>query len=68
VNAIYLCTFCISGKYGTETVANTKEFKQSILLFCQKTTARKSSVSKYFETLKNCFLLAHPDQKRNTTK
>jgi len=65
----YLLYFC--RKYGTETVANTIEFRQKYLnvLTKNKIIQEDSSVSKYFETLKNKgFLMAHPDYKKKYYK
>lgn len=65
----YILYFC--RKYGTETVANTKEFREKYLIVLAKNNVQQedSSVNKYFETLKSKgFLLAHPDYKRKYYK
>jgi hypothetical protein len=66
---MYILYFC--RKYGTETVANTKEFRAKYLVVLSKNKLHQeeSSVSKYFETLKNKgFLIAHPDYKKKYYK
>lgn len=65
----YLLYFC--RKYGTETVANTKEFRDKYLkvLAKNKVQQEESSISKYFETLKNKgFLSVHPDYEKKYYK
>lgn len=65
----YILYFC--RKYGTETVANTQEFRDKYLLVLKKNKVQQeeSSVTKYFETLKNKgFLVAHPDYKKKYYK
>jgi hypothetical protein len=65
----YILYFC--RKYGTETVANTKEFREKYLsvLLKNKEQQEDSSVNKYFETLKNKgFLVPHPDYKKKYYK
>ena len=65
----YILYFC--RKYGTETVANTKEFREKYLLVLAKNKVHQeeSSVNKYFETLKNKgFLLKHPDYEKKYYK
>jgi len=65
----YILYFC--RKYGTETVANTKEFREKYLAVLTKNKIHQedSSVNKYFETLKNKgFLIAHPDYKKKYYK
>lgn len=63
---LYLCR-----KYGTETVANTKEFREKYLSVLLKNNEQQedSSVNKFFETLKNKgFLVPHPDYKKKYYK
>lgn len=65
----YLLYFC--RKYGTETVANTKEFRTKYLavLAKNKVQQEENSVTKYFETLKNKgFLIPHPNYKKKYYK
>nr|WP_315173571.1 hypothetical protein [uncultured Flavobacterium sp.] len=65
----YILYFC--RKYGTETVANTKEFREKYLAVLKKNKIHQeeSSVNKYFETLKNkAFLVPHPDYKKKYYK
>ena len=65
----YILYFC--RKYGTETVANTKEFREKYLVVLKKNKIHQeeSSVNKYFETLKNKgFLIPHPDYKKKYYK
>lgn len=65
----YILYFC--RKYGTETVANTKEFRQKYLVVLAKNNVHQeeSSVNKYFETLKNKgFLITHPDYEKKYYK
>jgi hypothetical protein len=65
----YILYFC--RKYGTETVANTKEFREKYLIVLAKNKVQQedSSVSKYFETLKNKgFLSVHPDYEKKYYK
>jgi hypothetical protein len=65
----YILYFC--RKYGTETVANTKEFREKYLSVLLKNNEQQedSSVNKYFETLKNKgFLVKHPDYKKKYYK
>lgn len=65
----YILYFC--RKYGTETVANTKEFREKYLVVLAKNKVQQeeSSVNKYFENLKNKgFLLKHPDYEKKYYK
>lgn len=65
----YLLYFC--RKYGTETVANTQEFREKYLKVLAKNKIQQedSSVNKYFETLKNKgFLEVHEDYKKKYFK
>ena len=65
----YILYFC--RKYGTETVANTKEFRAKYLsvLLKNKEQQEDSSVNKFFESLKNKgFLVPHPDYKKKYYK
>jgi hypothetical protein len=65
----YLLYFC--RKYGTETVANTKEFRDKYLsvMVKNKKPQEASSVNKYFENLKNKgFLVLHEDYKKKYYK
>jgi Fic family protein len=65
----YILYFC--RKYGTETVANTQEFRDQYLVVLAKNKVQQeeNSVNKYFETLKNKgFLIPHPDYKRKYYK
>lgn len=65
----YILYFC--RKYGTETVANTKAFREKYLVVLAKNKVHQedSSVSKYFETLKNKgFLLIHQDYEKKYYK
>ena len=65
----YILYFC--RKYGTETVANTKEFREKYLVVLAKNKVQQeeSSVNKYFETLKNKgFLDTHPDYEKKYYK
>lgn len=65
----YILYFC--RKYGTETVANTKEFREKYLIVLAKNKIHQedSSVNKYFETLKNKgFIIPHQDYKKKYYK
>jgi len=65
----YILYFC--RKYGTETVANTKEFRKKYLVVLAKNKVQQeeSSVNKYFETLKNKgFLDTHPGYEKKYYK
>lgn len=65
----YILYFC--RKYGTETVANTQEFRDKYMLVLEKNKVQQeeSSINKFFETLKNKgFLIPHPDYKKKYYK
>jgi hypothetical protein len=65
----YLLYFC--RKYGTETVANTKEFREKYLVILKKNKIEQedSSVIKYFETLKEKgYIYIHPSYKKKYYK
>lgn len=65
----YLIYFC--RKYGTETVANTKEFREKYIKVLSANSIKQedNTVSKYFEDLKNKgFIIVHPKYEKKYYK